>query len=301
MNLDKKKPNFFIIGAAKAGTTSLFDILSQHTQVYFPFVKEPAYFCDDEYFGRGDEWYLKTFFEKAREQPVRGEATSRYLFFGKKVAPRISIYSQPGQPRFIAIFRDPARLVYSYYWNSVLEGHETLSFKDALDAEQDRMINQQTQLERRGQILYAYSRIGSYAQQVMQYLAIFPKECFFFLLTDDLMDFATLVARLQVFLELEDHSSSINPVKSNVSVLPKSSKLHQWLRKRSVLRELFKPFIPYPIRHKIRMSALEMNLMEFTPPELDAEIANSIRAHYSEETKRLQDIIQRDLSSWLPV
>jgi hypothetical protein len=44
-----------------------------------------------------------------------------------------------------------------------------------------------------------------------------------------------------------------------------------------------------------------MNLSKFTPPALDAEVANSIREHYSEEIKKLQDIIQRDLSKWLPV
>ena len=300
MNPSNKKPDFFIIGAAKAGTTSLYDILSQHTQVYFPFDKEPAYFCDDEYFSRGDEWYLKTFFEKAREQQICGEATSRYLYFAEKVAPRINYYSQPELPKFIAIFRDPAKLVYSFYWNSVREGHETLSFTEALVAERDRMVKLQAQLERRGQILYAYSRVGLYAQQVLRYLAMFPKDRFLFLLTDDLMDFPTLVSRLQIFLGLEDLSTFIKPVKSNVSALPESSKLQKWLRNRSLLKEFLKPFIPLSIRYKFKMATLEMNLREFTPPEIDEEIANSIREHYREETKQLQDIIQRDLSSWLP-
>jgi hypothetical protein len=300
MNLSDKKPNFFIIGAAKAGTTSLYDILYQHPQVYFPFVKEPAYFCDDEYFGRGNEWYLNTFFANAKEQRGRGEATSRYLYFAKKVAPRIYEFSQPNLPKFIAIFRDPAKLVYSFYWNSIREGHETLPFDEALHAEQDRMTRLKTQLEGSGQILYAYSQIGLYAQQTMQYLAMFPKERFLFLLTDDLLDFPTLVTKLQIFLNLEDHSSYIRPVKSNYSAMPRSSKLHKWLRNRSALKDIFKLFIPFPIRYRLKMSTLEKNLREFTPPELDAEIANSLREHYSEETDRLQDIIQRDLSKWLP-
>jgi hypothetical protein len=300
MNLINKDPNFFIIGAAKAGTTSLYDILYQHPQVYLSFDKEPAYFCDDDYFARGDEWYRKTFFEKAKEQPVRGEATSRYLYFANKVAPRILKFSQSGKPKFIAIFRDPAKLVYSFYWNSVREGVEPLSFKDALQAEQDRMSRQRTKLEYNGQILYAYSRIGLYAQQVAQYLALFPKEQFLFLLTDDLKDFPSLLTNLQTFLGVKDYSSSIKPIKSNNSALPKSDWLHQWLRNRSTLKDIIKPFIPFGIRHRLKMSTLEMNLKEFTPPEMDAEIANSLRKHYSEETLRLQDIIQRDLSKWLP-
>jgi hypothetical protein len=301
MKLNIKKPDFFIIGAAKAGTTSLYDILNQHTQVYFPFDKEPAYFCDDEYFDRGDEWYLKTFFSKARVQQLRGEATSRYLYFAEKTAPRIHNFSQPEQPKFIAIFRDPAKLVYSLYWNSVREGHETLSFKEALVAEKDRMVKFQSQMERRGQILYAYSRVGSYAQQVLRYLATFPRERFLFLLTDDLVDFPALISKLQIFLGLDDLSTLIKPVKSNVSALPESSKLHQWLRNRSLLKEFLKPFIPFSIRHKLKMSTLEMNLREFMPPEMDEETANSIREHYREETRLLQNIIQRDLSGWFPI
>lgn len=301
MNLRFKKPNFFIIGAAKAGTTSLYDILHQHPQVYFSFVKEPAYFCDDAYFGHGDEWYLSTFFAEAREQPVRGEATSRYLYFAKKVAPRIAEFSRPDTPKFIAIFRDPAKLVYSFYWNSIREGHETLPLAEALQAESDRMSRLKVELESRGQILYAYSQVGRYAQQITQYLALFPREQFLFLLTEDLMDFPSLLTRLQTFLNLEDHSPEIKPVKSNHSALPKSSKLHQWLRNRSALKEIFKPFIPFSIRYRLKMSALEKNLGEFTPPALEPEVENSIRRYYSEETTRLQDLIQRDLSSWLPI
>jgi hypothetical protein len=301
MTLGNKKPDFFIIGAAKAGTTSLYDILCQHVQVYFPFEKEPAYFCDDEYFGRGDEWYLKTFFRKAREDQVRGEATSRYLYFADKTAQRIHDFSHPGLPKLIAIFRDPAKLVYSFYWNSVREGHENFTFEEALHAEEKRMVKLQTQLERRGQILYAYSRIGNYAQQIQRYLALFPSERFLFLLTDDLMDFPSLVGKLQIFLGLEDQSNFIKPVKSNVSALPKSSKLHHWLRNRSLVKEFLKPFLPGSIRYKIKIFTLEKNLRKFTPPEMDQETANCIRKHYCVETKQLQDIIQRDLSTWLPI
>jgi hypothetical protein len=49
------------------------------------------------------------------------------------------------------------------------------------------------------------------------------------------------------------------------------------------------------------MSTLEKNLREFTPPEMDEEVANSIRKNFREDTLQLQNIIKRDLSSWLPI
>jgi hypothetical protein len=300
MNLIDKKPNFFILGAAKAGTTSLYEILAQHPQVYFPFDKEPAYFCDDTYYSKGDKWYLNSFFKQVKEQPLRGEATSRYLYFASKVAPRIKEFVEPVQTKYIVIFRDPAKLVYSFYWNSVREGHETLPFIDALKAENGRMIKFQNELEMHGQILYAYSRIGAYARQVQQYLEYTPKDQFLFLLTEDLTDHSALIHRLQVFLELEDHSSKIKSILSNSAALPRNQAIHHWLRKRSVLKDIVKPFIPSKIRYKLKMSALERNLKKINPPDLDEGIANDLRKHYREETINLQDIIQRDLTKWLP-
>jgi geranylgeranyl pyrophosphate synthase len=200
----------------------------------------------------------------------------------------------------IVLFRDPAKLVYSFYWNSVREGHEPLPFKEALLAEEERMARLQHQLERNGQILYAYSRVAAYAQQLKPYLTYFPKENFLFFLTDDLINYPSVVSKLQTFLEVEDYSTKIKPSNNNVSAMPKSRKLHQWLRNRSLLKEIFKPLIPMRVRYKLKMSTLEMNLKEFTPPEMDEEIANSIRQHFSQETKQLQDLIQRDLSRWLP-
>ena len=64
-----KLPNFFLIGAAKAGTTSLYDILKQHPQVYLPFQKEPMFFSNDNNFNRGMEWYSHTFFQQAAVLP----------------------------------------------------------------------------------------------------------------------------------------------------------------------------------------------------------------------------------------
>lgn len=301
MNLVGISPNFFIIGAAKAGTTSLYDILRQFPQVYLPFDKEPAFFSDDTYYSRGQKWYLETFFKNAKSFPLRGEATPSYLYFSKKVAPRIYAFLQPKAPKFIAIFRDPAKLVYSFYWNSVREGRETLNFKDALQAEQVRMDRFKSQLERKGQMAYAYSQISSYASQIEQFLKYFSSDRFLFLLTEDFKKFSPLVTNLQTFLGLEENPAYIKNVKSNTAAMPKSRRIHQFLRNRSVLKEIVKPFVPYSIRHKIKIVSIEKNLREFTPPELDAEIANSIREHYSEEIKRLQDIIQRDLSQWLPV
>ena len=299
MNLLNKKPNFFIIGAAKAGTTSLYDLLKQHPQVYLPFEKEPAFFCDEGYYKKGDEWYLNRYFSEVTKQTVWGEATSRYLFYAKKVAPRIKAFLQENQAKFIVILRDPAKLVYSLYWNSVREGYEELPFDEALNLERERkdLIEQNARI---GVIRYSYSTAAAYGTQLMDFFKYFPKENFLFLFTDELKDQQLLFAKLQSFLLIDDYSDKIKYVQSNASALPKSRKLHNWLRSESRIKDLIKPFVPYKIRHQIKMSVLEKNLVSYKAPELDEETANSIRKLYMPETIKLQEILQKDLITWLP-
>ncbi len=293
-----KLPNFFILGAAKAGTTSLFDALSQHRQVYFPLVKEPAFFCDDAYYARGLGWYSQTYYQASGGQPARGEATSRYLFWGEKVAARIHLMSPSNPPRFIVIFREPASLVHSFYWNSVREGREPLALEDALEQESERLAQHSAQLKVEGQILFAYSRIGLYAQQLKYYLELFPRGQFLFLLTEDLKDFSALTKKMQSFLELDDYSAKIQPTASNSAALPRSTTWHQWLRNRSALKDILKFFVPFNLRHRLKMSALELNLKPFQYPALDAAIKRRLQAQYRDEIIALEKMIGRDLSAW---
>ena len=293
------RPNLFILGAAKAGTTTLYHILNQHPQVYMSFDKEPAFFCDDEYYARGEGWYLRTFFQKAGDFPVRGEATSRYLYFGQKVAPRIHKFAQSSSPKFIAIFRDPAQLVHSFYWNSVREGHESLPIEEALNMEQSRMAEQRQDLEARGQILFAYSQIACYARQLQEFLNYFEKKDILCFITEDLANSAHITQQLQTFLEIDAFPTVLDTAK-NTAALPKNKRLHHWLRKSSTVKDLLKPLIPYTVRYNIKNRVLEKNLKPFQPPTLDRALANAIRSQYFASTQKLEELIDRDLSEWYP-
>jgi hypothetical protein len=290
-------PSFFLIGAAKAGTTTLYEILRQHPQVFLPDVKEPAFFCDDDYYENGIDWYRRTYYADAGAAAATGDATSTYLYWGSKVVPRLQRLYASGLPRVIAIFRDPVALVQSFYWHSVREGRETLDFRRALDAETERLRRHDAFLRRRGRIVYSYRQIALYATQLRPYLACFPAARCLFLLTDDLKDFPALVRKLESFLEL-DHASALMPVLSNAAALPRSPRLHRWLRGRSSVKELAKRVLPGPVRHRWKMRAIEANLKPFQIPPLDADLAQGLRRHYAEEMKTLEGIIGRDLSAW---
>ena len=68
-------PNFFLIGAIKAGTTSLYHYLRQHPHIYIPVIKETNFFSHDTLYKKGIKWYLGTHFRKGAAFPARGEAS----------------------------------------------------------------------------------------------------------------------------------------------------------------------------------------------------------------------------------
>ena len=130
-----RMPNLFVIGAAKAGTTALYDYLAQHPDVFLSRVKEPMFFSREENYAKGLDWYEGAYFQGAEHYPVRAEATPHYLYWSEKVAPRIKEAYAERLVKFVASFRDPVSRAYSWYWNMVREGREDLEFEEALRVE----------------------------------------------------------------------------------------------------------------------------------------------------------------------
>jgi len=191
-------PGFIIIGAQRAGTTSLFYYLRRHPDVrrpssgdrsvYWP--KELHFF--DERYDRGLDWY-RTFFPLAIERRiahmrgrglVAGEATPYYLFH--PLVPERVAASLP-DVRLIALLRDPIERAYSHYQLMFRTGREKLSFEDAVAAEEKRLaredvIGGEGVRTKRGALTHqqhrhrAYITRGLYADQLERWYAHFPRE-----------------------------------------------------------------------------------------------------------------------------
>ncbi len=293
-------PNFFILGAAKSGTTSLHDLLKQHPQVYFPFSKEPMFFSQDALYAQGLDWYAKSFFKGSESCPRRGDATPHYLYWAEKVAPRLKkVY--PGGPEMIVILRDPVVRAYSWYWNMVREGNESLSFEDALDAEAERLKGQHATLQTRGAMLYGYVRGSQYVEQIQHFLAFFPREKFLFLLYEDLAE-ARLTQTLAVIKDFLNMDSDIFPMKltiSNPAALPRSMSLQRWLRRQSAFREQLKRFIPQKARYFVKEQLIRMNLRPTHYPPMRENTKQQLKSQFEGEIISLQRLIERDLTDWL--
>ena len=164
-------PNFFIVGAQKAGTTSLYFYLKEVPQVYMSSLKEPFYFAPHAVHNsasdiiRDKKEYLRLF-EKANGYTAIGEATPIYLW--DPDAPKLIHQTLP-HARIIMILRDPIERAYSNYLMRVRYSGVQSSFYDELM----RDYRSQDKLYGKSQL---YVEFGMYYEQVKRYFDIFGRE-----------------------------------------------------------------------------------------------------------------------------
>jgi len=186
-----RRPDFLIIGAQRAGTTSLFEDLRQHPAICLPAKKELHFF--DVQLRRGAEWYFHQFPPASCAVPsgrsLTGEATPYYLFH-PKAAERC--FALVPDVRLIILLRNPVDRAHSHYEHAVSTGRESLSFEDALQAEEERLRDSLAILEAdansvsRSHRLYSYASRGIYVDQLARWTRLFPPERMLLLCSEEL-------------------------------------------------------------------------------------------------------------------
>jgi|SaaInlStandDraft_1057018.scaffolds.fasta_scaffold63287_2 hypothetical protein len=171
--------DFLVIGAQKAGTTSLHDWLVQHHDLLLPDIKETHFFSHNESFKKGNAWYISQFVSKAADRLLMGEVDPEYLF-SANAPERIRIFADV--KKFIIILRSPLERAYSQYLMSVRRGFEKLSFDEAIFHEDSRI--------RDGGAFaldhFSYLSRSLYYEQIQRYMSVFPNGDFFFVKFEDL-------------------------------------------------------------------------------------------------------------------
>ncbi len=174
----KRLPSFFVIGAQKAGTTTLHNWLIQQPDICLPVCKETQFFSSNDKYKLGIDWYIGQF-PKRKRNSIIGEIDPDYLFF-KETPCRISTWIK--SVKIIIIFRNPIDRAYSHYLMTVRRGYEKLQFDEALLAESERLSVQDDVFAMQH---YSYMTRGKYFEQVKRYLDAFPNSEFLFVKFDD--------------------------------------------------------------------------------------------------------------------
>jgi hypothetical protein len=182
-------PDFLIIGAQKAATTSLYAYLAQHPQILRSRPKEIFFFDGGDNpqvntYLKGEAWYRSHFplQKKLANGSVTFEASTTYLF-NPLVPERIHLMLP--QVKLIALLRDPTERAISHYFHEKRKGKETLPLKEALAAEEGRLAGIKGNYKSEEFMCHAYKTRGLYCEQIQRFLNVFPKEQMLILNNDD--------------------------------------------------------------------------------------------------------------------
>jgi hypothetical protein len=286
-------PNFLIAGAGKAGTTSLHDYLGQHPEIFMSSFKEPNYFVPGYGYENWDD-YL-SLFHGARNEKAIGESSTGYLYCEESPG---WIDSVLGEVKIILVLRNPARRAASLYWWMVREGYEDApSFAAALDLEASR-INDPAFPETCAEFhhSYHYYTSGLYTEQVRRYLRTFgPENVRVYIFEEFARDPRATCQDIFEFLDVDPNFEPRIAIHNEARV-PSSPRLQFWLRNRA---RKYSWFVPGTVRRKIIARLMEWNTRRGSTPARDVESEQRLLERYRDEIRKLEQLLDRDLSIWL--
>lgn len=305
------KPNFFLVGAAKSGTTSVSAYLNSHPELYLSPIKEPNFFSSDIDVNRFRRGYLKSFdakesveakpnqkrqiaflrdeelyaqlFKPNNRKVHSGECSTSYLF-SSAAAENIKTFNP--EAKILAILRHPAERAFSHYLMAVQMGLERRPFLKAF-------LRDKNKADRGWGISELYYELGQYAMQLQRYYAVFPKEQVKVVLFDDWVSQPKETQEsICKFLNVSIFAAPKNEV-LNKSLNPKYPTLHRVLQQ-SVVKDLAKSVLPTQLFNKLKGGQYN-DENSVLAPEDRSELINL----YRDEILALQSLLNRDLSNWL--
>jgi hypothetical protein len=196
-------PSFFILGAAKCGTTSVHGYLGQHPDICVSDPKEPFYF--EAEFDRGGTYYFNRYFAHWSREKIVGEARHRNLYMSYTSG---RIFRFNPSARLIICLRNPTERAVSHWWHWYSRGQEHLPLRNAIDADSERIRAGQFYDKPENQRIYSatlepdgkgylrtYVDSGYYYEQIMRYLTLFPREQLRIILFEDIVYSPETIAR----------------------------------------------------------------------------------------------------------
>jgi hypothetical protein len=281
----RARPNYFIAGASRCGTTSLFAWLGQHPQVHNSRIKEPSFFSHNPERRSLDE-YLELFEGAGVGHRAIGEASANY-FETPEAATRISRFDP--EARILICLREPIARIQSLYRYRRTRGIETrVSLDEVLRAE----------LEGGDETPFYVGR-GSYLEGVGRFLDAFGRDRVRVVLMQDLMadpvpcyratlEFLGLDARFVP--ELEAHNASRGVRFGSLQA--------RIVRPPAIVSRVAAGLLSRRLRHRLSVKLRRLNTRPVVREELAADLRAALQDLFRADIQALSALIDRDLSSW---
>ena len=306
----ERRPNLFILGAAKCGTTSMYEYLSGHPQVFMSQRKEPRYFSPD-LAGDGDTRrlrhpqdlprYLALFAGAGRAQRI-GEGTVQYLY--SRDAPGL-IHAFDPNAYLIVMFRDPVEMMYSLHAHYVAAGNEPLAdFAAAVAAEEPRRAG--GSVNGVNSSLMVYSDRARFGEQLARWYEVFGRERIHVTVLDDLKrDPAAEFRRVLEFLQVDPAYVPDSFAARNASHVARSNLLRSALRSelpRRVRWQLFPALFGEAGALRVsgrlrRLMVRQVNRKQVDRPALDASLRTQLQQQLAGDVALLSELLGRDMAA----
>jgi len=308
-------PNLFIVGAAKAGTTSLYNYLDMHKDVYMSPIKEPHFFSKDirhsTFTHKGaskvsidmKKYLAKEILEKrhiefienfddyielyrdVKNEKIIGEISTGYLFSNVAAA---EIYNFNPDAKIIFVLRNPIERAFSH-WLMDLRGNDVCrsSFLDAVQEDQHK--------EDKGWgKSHLYIELGLYYQQVKRYFDIFPREQLLVLLFDDMKTNPKLFYKtIYSFLNIEYMKMNTTQKHNQASIL--KYPYINLIVKKFKLNLIASKLLPFNVIKFFKNILLTNESL----PKLTTKEREELLEYFEGDIKKLEKLIDKDLSVWL--
>lgn len=297
INTGWRKPNFFIVGAPKCGTTALATYLGEHAQVCMSEPKEPHYFNSDVGYQRitSEEDYALCFYKANSSHIAVGEASVFYLYSDVAIS-RIIDFNPDA--KFIVMIRNPVDLVYSYHEQLVFNGDENLrDFHSAWLAQMDREKGVRLPFYFYGSpMIFQYKQIGMLSQRLKRLFDVAGKEKVHLIVMDDMKSDMLNVYRSTIdFLGVPYDGRTDFPIVNESKITASKVVLHGTRLLSLVRIRLGLPRIGSSLMEKIYKINTIKRERAILPSRFRAELAEV----YEEEIVEISKLLGRDLKDWM--
>lgn len=291
--------SFFVVGAQKAGTTSLHHLLTGHPDVVLPKIKETKFFADDREYAKGFHHYHEMHFGHAHHGAVLGEVDPEYMLF-PYVPRRLAEYSPDA--KIIFVLRHPIDRAYSHFLMSTRRGFERMGFLEALRAEPSRLASNDDRYDRWlfRQVHFSYLERSRYSTLILRYLQHFSAEQCLILRFEELIDdIPGTYSKILEFLGLPWHAPTQQDAWHNRA----SSARFRWLSAALHHPGLAKILVKRVLGDNGRAAKMvravrDWNLVASEPPTLSVAERQFVSSLLEQEISDLEGLLNIDLAPW---
>ncbi|HEY0074118.1 MAG TPA: sulfotransferase domain-containing protein [Abditibacteriaceae bacterium] len=291
-----KKPNFFIVGAKKSGTTAMFEYLKQHPDVFMCEPKEPAHFCPDleipDVVSNRDD-YLRLF-AGAGDEKIIGEGTTSYI---NSAAAPCEIHEFNADSKILIMLRNPVDMVHSLHSYLVWLGWEDIKdFEEALAAEEDRRQGKRLPYSLYTTRFLFYRETVAYSGQVQNFLDVFGPEKTKIIIFDDFKKDARGAFRetcefLEIDAGFEPHIEKVNENR-----VVRHPGLHTLItRPHPKFKQFVRGLLPHGLRTRAAEKLILMNSQTAARQSMPDELRHRLENEFTPDVERLSQILGRDL------